>query len=366
MENSKRRLSQNLSASAYKLRLDTINKILKIDSKKIKKHKGDISNKQQSRVALNDLLKKNSNGQIRDIPDFKTFLSNKDNVSVFRDFLKTQFCHENIDFYLACEKFRNLNIDRVGNEFVKFMANQIYNDFLAKSANQPINVNYDCLQNIISKIKKPDTDLFNDAQTEIFNLMRTDCYPRFCKTWQIDADIANKILHDRLVDFTPTTSKNNNSTILTSSTTNCDTTFMSASSINYNQSMSIPKLSSSRKLNRTSISSSSFVSTNKSNEHDSTNNSRNISKIGCPKNCAYFKVGLPCENHQIVKKSTLHRNEDLIDKIDIRRMHDVSNACKRMRTPPPPPLPPKPIRTARISPAIDKKLCPYVGRVFDV
>lgn len=117
--------------------------------------------------------------------DFKTFLSARSNLIKFREFLKMQYCTENLDFYLACEKFRQLDRDKVGKELIKFMANQIYNDFLGDKARQPVNIDYECLQNILWQLKNPSQDLFFDAQTEIFNLMESDCYPRYQKSKRI-------------------------------------------------------------------------------------------------------------------------------------------------------------------------------------
>lgn len=137
-----------------------------------------------NKLRLGRILKPKSLLKHNDGPDkdFKTFLSSKKNVEKFKLFLQSQYSSENIDFYLACEKFMNLDKDKVGREMIKFMANQIYNDFLGDNARQPVNINYECLQNIRWQIKNPHQNLFLDAQTEVFRLMEGDCYPRFCKS----------------------------------------------------------------------------------------------------------------------------------------------------------------------------------------
>lgn len=130
--------------------------------------------------------------------DFKTFLSSKENVEKFREFLDSQFCRENIDFYLACEKYRNLDRSKAGSDMVKFMANQIYNDFLGPQARQLVNINYECLENIRWQIKNPNQSLFNDAQKEIFILMENDCYLRYRKTL-VDSIGAKKRHYHKLI-----------------------------------------------------------------------------------------------------------------------------------------------------------------------
>lgn len=195
---SKRR--QSLLVTANDLRLQTISKVLKTDSSQKGKRKGDALGKQLSKVALSELI---AASHIKAPPDFKLFLSNPTNVEEFRQFLKTQYCQENIDFYLACEKYRKLKIgtDRVSKELVTFMATQIYNDFLSENAKQPINVDSDCLTRIKHlKRNGPTPDMFDEAQLEIFNLMRSDCFPRFCKTWRVDRNTASRILSESFLD----------------------------------------------------------------------------------------------------------------------------------------------------------------------
>lgn len=350
---SKRRLSQNISASATKLRLDSLNKILKLDSSKTKKQRKDELNKQVSRIALTELLRNTPTTICNTLPDFKTFLSNKDNVNIFREFLKSQYCHENIDFYLACERYNKLNPETVGKEMIKFMANQIYNDYLSKDARQPINIDYKCIQYIREHLKDPKPDLLHDAQIEVFNLMKADCYPRFCKTWQMDRDTAQKILSEKPVESTPMSNKTITSISTSSSRvlgpTNLITPSSSCSHTPASRSIS------SRDHRRKSI----MINSNKR----------------CPEECPYNTVGLPCQTHDVkvqepqepprtrVKKRSFRSsfNVDLDNGLDLRRIHKVPDASDNF----PPPLPPKPsdVYTRDV---MNKKYQPFVGKVFHV
>lgn len=344
---SRRQLSTSVSGSAKKLRLDSLNKILKIDSIQRKKSRRKSLSKQLSLVALADLIKETPANTTQDLPDLKTFLSDPTNIHLFREFLESQFCRENLDFYLACEKYRKLEPERVGKDLIKFMAIQIYNDYLAKDAKYPINVDYNCAQNIAKRIKEPTADLFKEPQIEILNLMRNDCYPRFCKTWRIDRDTARRILHERTSN-----NNNNNKTPMNVSHHNCSTlTSNSAAS--------------------TSVADSSYLSFKTASSQIATTTGAD-EPVECPKHCPYFRNGLPCLKHVSQHQSTASTTTTSMPTqrkkhfdLNLSRIHAVPNCCRR-RTPPPPPLPPKIDFVDLGPPPKMKKLRPYVGQEFNV
>ena len=325
---SNRWLNHKFPASANKLRFNSIDKILKIDRNK--RHKKNDLEKNASRVALAELIKNTPYSTRNNLPDFKTFLSNEDNVGVFRKFLQERHCEENINFYLACERYRSLSPDRVGIELIKLMANQIYNDFLGPAqACQPVNVDGNCSRVIRQKLKEPNPDLFHDAQAQIFELMKDGCYPDFCKNCELDRETAEKILFEQsIVINTPI--------------------FKEAGSI-----------------------ASSFCSdypTNTCSSQTSRGTKRRLTLISnseCSSECSYYQRELPC--HRRIEKAhgESHKrrplpNPDLIDQIDLRKIHHVPVIKK---SPPPPPLPPKPFH---VEEKISDKKYPYVGKVFNV
>jgi hypothetical protein len=272
---------------------------------------------------------------------------------VFKEFLKAQYCQENLDFYLACEKYRKLDPSGVGRELVKFMATQIYNDHLSENARHPVNVNNACVQIIKDHLKDPEPDLLCDAQAEIFELMRTDCYPRFCRTWKLDRDFAQKILYQ-----TPQTKSNQSSYTIS----------FTSESTNASHTMDPPLLPPRRSSLRLSSRSRDV-----SQSSDSTS--------GCPHECPYFRVGrLPCHNH---KKSEASRHKlgsrpkttstsTLDTHVDLKKIHCPPRASTLdtglpppLLTSPPPPLPPKP-ENIDFSQIGADRYRPYVGRVFHV
>lgn len=131
----------------------------------------------QSKIALNEIP--------QNLVEFDKFLVNEENIEVFSEFLKLQFCQENINFWLECEQFKTLfNRAVPTKQLIRSRALKIFKQYLGFEAKQPVNVNYECLQAVEKCLSSPTENLFDEAQLEVFNLMRTDCYPRFCKQYK--------------------------------------------------------------------------------------------------------------------------------------------------------------------------------------
>lgn len=58
------------------------------------------------------------------------FFCNTDGLAAFRAFLKSEFCEENIDFWLACEDFKKTKSPQK----LTSKAKKIFNDFIEKEA----------------------------------------------------------------------------------------------------------------------------------------------------------------------------------------------------------------------------------------
>lgn len=54
--------------------------------------------------------------------------------ALFRDFLKSEFCEENLDFWLTCQEFRSLD----GPEELRREATRIYEEFVKDNANRQV------------------------------------------------------------------------------------------------------------------------------------------------------------------------------------------------------------------------------------
>lgn len=55
-------------------------------------------------------------------------------LALFRDFLKSEFCEENLDFWLACQEFRSVDSP----EELRQRATSIYEDFVRANAKKQV------------------------------------------------------------------------------------------------------------------------------------------------------------------------------------------------------------------------------------
>nr|CAD7463982.1 unnamed protein product [Timema tahoe] len=94
------------------------------------------------------------------------------------EFLKKEFSHENIYFWVACERYRGLQ----GSLERKSAAREIFNRHLCLGALEPVNVDSHARQVTQEGLEDASQQLFLQAQKQIFNLMKFDSYPRFIKS----------------------------------------------------------------------------------------------------------------------------------------------------------------------------------------
>ncbi|XP_064416270.1 regulator of G-protein signaling 5-like [Latimeria chalumnae] len=105
-------------------------------------------------------------------------LTHKHGLAAFRAFLHTEFSEENIDFWVACEDFKNTKSRlKVG---VK--ARKIFAEFVGFQAPKEINLDSHTREVIMRNLPHPTIACFDTAQKRIYSLMEKDSYPRFLKS----------------------------------------------------------------------------------------------------------------------------------------------------------------------------------------
>ncbi|KAF8785505.1 regulator of G-protein signaling loco-like [Argiope bruennichi] len=109
---------------------------------------------------------------------FNVLLEDPAGLHTFSEFLKKEFSQENITFWIACERYRQLKDQSA----MAQMAKEIYNKHLCIGAHEPVNVDSHARQVAQEGLESPTPDLFLPAQKQIFNLMKFDCYQRFLKS----------------------------------------------------------------------------------------------------------------------------------------------------------------------------------------
>ncbi|XP_066929180.1 regulator of G-protein signaling 10-like [Clytia hemisphaerica] len=98
-------------------------------------------------------------------------------IQTFFMHLKEEHSTENIRFWLACENYKNCSAEMQDEN-----ANRIFDEFLSRRATSQINVSCGILRDVKKEMNRPSSVTFLKIQHEIYNLMRTDSYPRFLKS----------------------------------------------------------------------------------------------------------------------------------------------------------------------------------------
>ncbi|XP_017292112.1 regulator of G-protein signaling 3 isoform X2 [Kryptolebias marmoratus] len=117
----------------------------------------------------------------------EALLTNQYGLAVFRHFLRSEFSEENLDFWLAVERFKSTR------PFSKMAtrAEKIYNEFISSNAVRQVNVDSFVRDSTGQSLRFGVTPAcFQLAQDQIFTLMETDSYPRFLRS-RLYAQLAN-------------------------------------------------------------------------------------------------------------------------------------------------------------------------------
>ncbi|XP_075946604.1 regulator of G-protein signaling 21 isoform X3 [Anarhichas minor] len=134
------------------------------------------------RVKLSHLAETHHKQRVQDgkaLQDLETLLNSKSGRQAFREFLRSEFSEENLEFWLACEDYRvtSLNLQ-------KTKSSSIYNQFINLDAPQEVNLDAETREALLSVTASPCADTFNNAQQRIYSLMAKDSFPRFLRSPQ--------------------------------------------------------------------------------------------------------------------------------------------------------------------------------------
>uniref|UniRef100_A0A182QVH3 Regulator of G-protein signaling n=1 Tax=Anopheles farauti TaxID=69004 RepID=A0A182QVH3_9DIPT len=109
---------------------------------------------------------------------FERLLDDAGGLHTFSEFLKKEFSAENIYFWTACERYRQLTEreDRARE------AQAIFARHLESGCSEPVNVDSIARNIALENLPQAEPTLFAAAQKQIFNLMKFDSYQRFIKS----------------------------------------------------------------------------------------------------------------------------------------------------------------------------------------
>eukprot|EP00106_Octopus_bimaculoides_P016879 XP_014784321.1 PREDICTED: regulator of G-protein signaling 4-like [Octopus bimaculoides] len=110
---------------------------------------------------------------------FVSMINDDEGFSIFRDYLTSQYCDENLDFWKAVEDFRIEPDDTQ----IRARAGAIYKRFIMKGAPRCINLRSKSREKLGEQLKGPITrSFFDEMQKEILEVMQRDPYQRFLRS----------------------------------------------------------------------------------------------------------------------------------------------------------------------------------------
>ncbi|XP_077418437.1 regulator of G-protein signaling 3-like isoform X2 [Vanacampus margaritifer] len=112
-------------------------------------------------------------------------LANRYGLAVFRHFLRSEYSEENLDFWLAVEKFKQTRP-------LSKMADKTYKEFVSCGASRQVNVDSE-VRELTRRGLRVGVEIgsLQRAQDHIFNRMEADSYPRFLRS-HLYARLANQ------------------------------------------------------------------------------------------------------------------------------------------------------------------------------
>ncbi|XP_041133157.1 regulator of G-protein signaling 5-like [Polyodon spathula] len=109
---------------------------------------------------------------------FDKLLTNKHGLAAFRAFLKSEFSEENIEFWLACEDYKNTK----SSAKLSSKAKNIYEEYFENDAPKEVNIDHETKKITKNNLLHPSLSCFDLAQNKIYTLMEKDSYSRFLKS----------------------------------------------------------------------------------------------------------------------------------------------------------------------------------------
>ncbi|XP_058877278.1 regulator of G-protein signaling 16-like, partial [Acipenser ruthenus] len=101
-----------------------------------------------------------------------------DGLAAFRAFLKSEFSEENIEFWLACEDYKNTK----SSAKLSSKAKNIYEEYFENDAPKEVNIDHETRKITKNNLLHPSLSCFDLAQNKIYTLMEKDSYSRFLKS----------------------------------------------------------------------------------------------------------------------------------------------------------------------------------------
>lgn len=134
---------------------------------------------------------------------FMALMGSKYGAALYRAFLLREFSNENLEFWLACEEYKNAKPQKLAAK-----AQKIYNDFVAVQAPKEVNLDAETRLITLTNVQSnnPDPHAFDRAQRRIQHMMERDSYLRF-----LQSELFLELLHPERYSTPSATSTTANS-----------------------------------------------------------------------------------------------------------------------------------------------------------
>ncbi|XP_054008717.1 regulator of G-protein signaling 11 isoform X1 [Hylaeus anthracinus] len=107
-------------------------------------------------------------------------MSDPTGLQEFTNYLRKEYSHENIRFWLAVKDLRHSYQAQIHDK-----VNEIFREFLAPGAPCEINIDAKTIEKVHQEIKNPSRFSFDSAAEHVYTLLlKKDCYPRFIRSDQ--------------------------------------------------------------------------------------------------------------------------------------------------------------------------------------
>ncbi|XP_058800404.1 regulator of G-protein signaling 9 isoform X2 [Phymastichus coffea] len=105
-------------------------------------------------------------------------MSDPTGLQEFTNYLRKEYSHENIRFWLAVKDLRHSN-----QAYINDKVNEIFREFLAPGAPCEINIDGKTMERVHQEMKNPSRFTFDAAAEHVYTLLlKKDCYPRFVRS----------------------------------------------------------------------------------------------------------------------------------------------------------------------------------------
>ncbi|KAA0712976.1 Regulator of G-protein signaling 4 [Triplophysa tibetana] len=108
---------------------------------------------------------------------FNYLIQNEHGRKAFSAFLQSEYSQENIEFWEACEEFKQTSEDKM-----KLKGGKIFEQYVEADSPNEVNLDSATRESTRKNLENCDESCFAEAQSKIFTLMEKDSYIRFLKS----------------------------------------------------------------------------------------------------------------------------------------------------------------------------------------